>query len=93
MVTATVSIRAIGVAEDVTNEHGIDFEDADSHRGAAGWLVFVSSAVILYNINAMMITCGYHHCRYAFKISIESHYAIIVSGHITYVHIQRKIIS
>ena len=85
LVTAAIGLRAIGPVEDATNEHGIDFEDADSYRGAAGWLVFVGSAVTLYHvITIITIVVSLIYCRSAFKtrMYIKSLYAIIVSGHI-----------
>ena len=83
MVTAAIGLTAIGPFEDIANEHGIDFEDANSYRGAAGWLVFVGSAVTLYHI-VMIIISVVHlvYYRSALKKYIKSRYAIIVSGHI-----------
>ena len=83
LVTAVIGLTAIGPFEDIANERGIDFEDADSYRGAAGWLVFLGSAVTLYHI-VMIIISVVHlvYYRSALKKYIKSRYAIIVGDHI-----------
>lgn len=81
LVTAAIGLRAIGPVEDITNESGIDF-DADSYRGATGWLVFVGSAVTLYHvvtITIIVVSLIYFRSAFDHKTYKKSCYAIIVS--------------
>ena len=57
LISAAVTLPAIDRVEDFYDKHhleyvkhGFEYEDADSYRGAAGWLVFVGSSAIPYNI-------------------------------------------
>ena len=58
---------------------GVDFGfDAESYRGAAGWLIFVASTALLYHI-AMIIV------RILYMASVIDKYlttyGVVVSGH------------
>ena len=57
LISAAIALPAIDQVENFYEKHrlesvkhGFDYKDADSYRGAAGWLVFASAAAIPYNI-------------------------------------------
>ena len=56
---AVISLPAIDEVEGTANEYGIEYEDTASYRGAAGCLVFVASAAILYHVLAIIIRILY----------------------------------
>lgn len=84
LISAAVALPAIDQVEKFYVEHhfeyvkhGFDYEDADSYRGAAGWLVFVGSAAIPYNILMVIFRILY------FKSILKTYFilfALIVSN-------------
>ena len=83
LISASVSVSAINEVEDFFDSISPDAADvygfdADSNRGAVGWLIFVASTALLYHI-AMIIV----RCLYMYSV-IEKHltmYGLIVSAH------------
>ena len=55
IISASLAISAISQVEDSLNSVGHGYENADSYRGAAGWLIFVASATILGNIVMIIV--------------------------------------
>ena len=80
LISAAVAVSAINEVEDFFGPAASDFYgfDADSYRGAAGWLIFVASTALLYHIAMIIVRCLY------IKSVIEKHlttYGVIVSAH------------
>ena len=46
---ASVTISAVNDIDDYINSFGGEFDHADSYRGAAGWLLFVGLAAVIYH--------------------------------------------
>ena len=79
LIPASVAIPAINEVEDFLGPFASDIGfDADSYRGAAGWLIFVASTALLYHI-AMIIV------RILYMASVIDKYlttyGVVVSGH------------
>ena len=49
LVTLSAAAVAISAINDIGNYNGDYIEHADSYRWAAGWLVFVGSAAVVYH--------------------------------------------
>ena len=83
MISASVAVSAINEVEDFfdsVSPYAADVYgfDADSYRGAAGWLIFVASTALLYHIAMIIVRCLY------INSVIEKHltiYGVIVSAH------------
>ena len=78
LISASVAISAINQVEDFLNSIDSEYEDAESYRRAAGWLIFVAAGAILCHI--VMITV---RILYITSV-IEKHlklYGLIVSAH------------
>ena len=44
-----MAISAVNDLDDVAHDYGGEFRHADRYRGAAGWLLFVGIAAIIYH--------------------------------------------
>ena len=55
VVPAALALPAAGEVEDTANDHGVEYEDADSYRAAASWLVLVGSVAIIDHFLAVVI--------------------------------------
>ena len=57
LIAASVAVSAINEVEDLINPSASDVHrfDADSYRGAAGWLIFVASTAFLFHIVMIII--------------------------------------
>ena len=78
LIAAAVAVSAINEVDDIARERGGEYENAGSYRGAAGWLVFVGCAAIIFHVIMISIQILY------FKCTIKKHFsqfAIIVSGY------------
>ena len=78
LIPASIAIPAIKQVGDFLNSIGNEYEDADSYRGAAGWLIFVASAAMLCHIAMFIVRSLY------MGSVIERHlriYGVIVSAH------------
>ena len=77
LIAASVAISAINEVEDSLGFLGDYYDyDADSYRGAAGWLIFVACAAIIYHIATIIVRILYmtsviekHHQTYALIVS------------------------
>ena len=86
MVAAVNTIQSVNEVEDFLNDFESpeysaikdpgEYEGAGSYRGAAGWLVFVSSAAILFHIVMSIVRMIYiisavkkHFRLFAFSVS------------------------
>ena len=74
LIAASVAISAINEVEDFLGDY-YDY-DADSYRGAAGWLIFVACAAIIYHIATIIVRILYmasviekYHQTYALIVS------------------------
>ena len=54
VVPAALALPAAGEVEDMANDYGVEYEDADSYKAAAGWLLLVGSAAIAAHIFAIV---------------------------------------
>ena len=77
LIAATIALSAINEVDDIANERSGEYEDADSYRGAAGWLVFVGSAAIVFDVVMISIQILYFKCTVK---KYFTQYSIIVSG-------------
>ena len=78
LIAAIIALSAINEVDDILNERGGgEYEDADSYRGAAGWLVFVGCAAIVFHVVMISIQIFYFKCT-AKKYLTQ--YTMIVSG-------------
>ena len=80
MIAASVAVSAINEVEDSLGPFAYEVYgfDAESYRGAAGWLIFVASTALLYHIAMIIVRCLY------INSVIEKHltiYGVIVSAH------------
>ena len=80
MIATSFAVSAINEAEDLFGPFASDVYgfDADSYRGAAGWLIFVASTALLYHTAMIIVRCLY------INSVIEKHltiYRVIVSAH------------
>ena len=79
LIAASVAVSAINEVEDFFGPFASEFGfEADSYRGAAGWLIFVASTALLYHIAMIIVRCLY------IASVIEKHltiYGVIVSAH------------
>ena len=77
--SASIAIPAINEVEEVFDSVGVDHGfDADSYRGAAGWLIFVAFTALVYHIAMIIVRCLYMASvieKYLTK------YGVVVSGH------------
>ena len=78
LIAAAVAVLAINEVDDIAREQGREYENAVSYRVAAGWLVFVGCAAIIFHVIMISIQILY------FKCTIKEHFsrfAIIVNGY------------
>ena len=82
LIAASFDISAINEVEDLIDLYisasDVNIFDADSYRGAAGWLIFAASIALLYHIAMIIVRCLY------INSVIEKHltiYGVIVSVH------------
>ena len=59
MIAASFVVTAINEVAEFYNENGAEYENAGSYRAAAGWLIFVTSAAIIYHFIAVIILVLY----------------------------------
>ena len=59
MIAASIAIAAINEVAEFYNENGAEYENAGSYRAAAGWLIFVASAAIIFHVIAVIILVLY----------------------------------
>ena len=59
MIAASVAVTAINEVEEFYNENGAEYENVGSYRAAAGWLIFVASAAIIFHVIAVYILVLY----------------------------------
>ena len=77
LIAAAIAVSAINELDDMATEQGGEYENAGSYRGAAGWLVFIGCAAIIFHVIMISIQILY------FKCTIKQHFsqfAITVSG-------------
>ena len=55
MIAASIAVAAINEVAEFYNENGAEYENAGSYRAAAGWLIFVASAAIIFHVIAVII--------------------------------------
>ena len=77
LIAAAIALSAINEVDDIANERSGEYEDADSYRGAAGWLVFVGCAAIVFDVVMISIQILYFKCTVK---KYFTQYSIIVSG-------------
>ena len=90
LIASAVTLSAIDEVEDYYNDHGSEYERADSHRRAAKWLLFVAVMGIIIHSMMVFIRCLY--LKSCIK-SIFSTYAYLVSNYVclcSWVHIYDK---
>ena len=76
LIAAAIAVSAINEVDELYMEQGIEYDNASSYRGAAGWLVFVGCAVLIFHAVMLAIQILY------FKCSTNKHlkrYLLIVS--------------
>ena len=59
MIAASIAVTAINEVAEFYNENGAEYENAGSYRAAAGWLIFVASSAIIFNVIAVIILVLY----------------------------------
>ena len=59
MIAASIAVTAINDLAEFYNENGAEYENAGSYRAAAGWLIFVASAAIIFHVIAVIILVLY----------------------------------
>ena len=59
LVTSGIALTTITSFEDAAIEDGMGYEEADSYRGAAGWVLFVGSAAILFHVSMIIVRILY----------------------------------
>ena len=76
MGAAAAALSAVNDVDDYFNDFGSEYEHADRYRGAAGWLVFVGIAAIIYHIVMIFIRILYFTAKightfggYSFTVS------------------------
>ena len=77
LIAAAIAVSAINEVDDIANERGGEYEGADRYRGAAGWLVFVGCAAIVFHVVMINIQILYFKCTVK---KCLTQYSIIVSG-------------
>ena len=89
LIAAIVTVLAVNTLEDYTDERDQEYDDADSFRGAAIWLLFLSAAAIIYHGMAILLRVLYmnltiksYFSGYAFIVSINTH----THTHYTHTH-------
>ena len=77
LIAAAIAVSAINEVADLYVEQGNEYDNASSYRGAAGWLVFVGSAALIFHAVMIAIQILYFKCstNKHFK-----HYMLIVSS-------------
>ena len=77
LISASITLSAINEVEDSLNGDGLEYENVESYRGAAGWLVFVASAAIIFHIVMIIVLVLYltsviemHHGIYGVIVSL-----------------------
>lgn len=82
LILATQIIPAVNQAEDQLHEFGNDYNDADSYRSAAVFLVCVSSAAIAFQMLMLIIRC---FCLLTSSImeKVFKFYAFVVSSNMS----------
>jgi len=76
LIAAAVTLSAVDKLEDAASEQNEEYENADSYKGAAGWLVFLAVASMIFHGIMIFIRILY------FNSSIENYfsaYAFMVS--------------
>ena len=59
MIAASIAVTAINEVAELYNENGAEYENSGSYRAAAGWLIFVASAAIIFHVIAIIIIVLY----------------------------------
>ena len=59
MIAASIAVTAINEVEEIYNENGAEYENADSYRAAARWLISVASSAIIFHATAVIILVRY----------------------------------
>ena len=78
LIAASVAVSAINQVEEFYNSFNLEYENAESYRGAAGWLIFVACASLIYHIAMIIVRILY------MTSTIEKHlkiYTLIVSSY------------
>ena len=82
MIAASFDISAINEVEDLIDLYisasDVNRFDADSYRGAAGWLIFAASTALLCHIAMIIVRCLYIASFIGKHLTI---YGVIVSAH------------
>lgn len=79
-IAAAVAISAVNDLDDVAHELGGEFRHADSYRGAAGWVLFVGIAAIIYHGIMIFIRALYFTSNINISNSFVG-YSFTVSDH------------
>ena len=84
LILAAQVIPAVNQAEDQLHEFGNEYNDADSYRSAALFLVCVSSAAIAIQVLMLTIRC---FCLLTSSIMerVFKFYAFVVSSNMSYI--------
>ena len=85
LIAASLTLFAVNNLEDEADERDREYDNAHSYRGAAGWLVFLAVAAIVFHSVMIFIRILY------LSSSIENYfsgYAFIVSTCIIHIHEQ-----
>ena len=56
---AAIILPAASKVQDTANEYGVEYENAASYRRAAGCLVFIGAAAILFHVCAIVVRILY----------------------------------
>ena len=83
LIAAAVAISAIDDLDDFAQQYGDEFRHADSYRGAAGWLLFVGIAAVIYHgimiiIRILFFTANIGHSFSGYSITVSDHECGIV---------------
>ena len=79
LISAAITSSAINQVEDFYRECGLEHDDTDydNYRGAAGWMMSVGSAAIIFNIAMTILRILY--LKSVVNVFFKS-YALIVSA-------------
>ena len=59
LIAASIAVTAINEVAEFLNENGAEYENVESYRAAAGWLIFVASSVLIFHVIAVIILIYY----------------------------------
>ena len=73
LIAAAVAISAIDDLDDFAHQYDSEFRHADSYRGAAGWLLFVGIAAVIYHGIMIIIRILYFTANIGHIVLVDIH--------------------